>query len=298
MAFNSRQQASGPSFGAIFGWVFAGIIGIVAITIIGGSWYTVGQYQRGIITQNGAFVKVVQPGLGFKWPWFQSIELIDMRTTTITWDNMETYSHDQQPTHLKISVTVAPREDKLQVLYTYFQTLAAAKTALLNPVVPKYTKIVFGDYTSTMSIQQRGKLNTDIEKAIVGALEQSVFLVQSVNVEDIAFGKSYLDSIDSRMRAEVKVSEFRQDLEKEKVAAEIVKTKALGAAEAAKAKADGEAYATRATGNAEAEAIKARSKALSENPSYIQMLQAERWDGKLPTTMVPNGSLPMMNVGK
>jgi hypothetical protein len=30
----------------------------------------------------------------------------------------------------------------------------------------------------------------------------------------------------------------------------------------------------------------------------VALTQAERWDGKLPTTMVPGGALPMLSVGK
>ena len=50
------------------------------------------------------------------------------------------------------------------------------------------------------------------------------------------------------------------------------------------------------TGNAEAEAIKARGDALNENPNLIGLVQAERWDGKLPTTMLPNSTVPFMNM--
>jgi hypothetical protein len=49
-------------------------------------------------------------------------------------------------------------------------------------------------------------------------------------------------------------------------------------------------------GDAEAHAINARGKALRDNPSLIQLVQAEKWDGKLPTTMVPGQTVPFINV--
>lgn len=59
-----------------------------------------------------------------------------------------------------------------------------------------------------------------------------------------------------------------------------------------------EAEATKLRGAAEATAIRARGEALRDNPSLVGLVQAERWDGKLPATMVPGSALPMLNLGK
>ena len=53
-----------------------------------------------------------------------------------------------------------------------------------------------------------------------------------------------------------------------------------------------------ARGDAEASAITARAKALGDNPNLVSLTQAEKWDGKLPATMVPGGSVPMIALGK
>jgi hypothetical protein len=50
------------------------------------------------------------------------------------------------------------------------------------------------------------------------------------------------------------------------------------------------------TGNAEAEAINARGRALRDNPTLIELVSAERWNGVLPTTMVPGAAVPFVNV--
>lgn len=59
--------------------------------------------------------------------------------------------------------------------------------------------------------------------------------------------------------------------------------------------AEAAAKAIKLRGEAEAAAIDARGKALRDNPALVALTQAERWDGKLPTTMVPNGSVPMLS---
>jgi regulator of protease activity HflC (stomatin/prohibitin superfamily) len=56
-------------FGGTFILLLAGLL---VLTIVFGSWYTIDQTQRGVLLRNGALVEVVQPGLHFKWPWTQS----------------------------------------------------------------------------------------------------------------------------------------------------------------------------------------------------------------------------------
>src|SRR5437763_7801706 len=96
-AMNNRQIGLG---------IIIAIVGALALTIAFGSFYTIDQTQRGVLLRNGAFVEVVQPGLHFKWPWIDAVAKIDMQTHTFTWSKMESYSADQQPANLKVSVTL------------------------------------------------------------------------------------------------------------------------------------------------------------------------------------------------
>lgn len=296
MERDNRQYSQSSSGYSIAAYVVAAITGFIALTIIGGSWYTIGQYERGILLRNGAFVSILQPGLGWKWPFIDTVIHVDMRDETQQFKGMEAYSHDQQPAHLLVSVTFVPDESKLRTLYGQYQTRDAAEITIITPAVMKNTKIVFGQYTATQAIQSRSKLNIDIENAVKVALDGSVFLIKSVQLEDVSFGKEYMSAIDARMQAEVEVLKFRQTLEKEKVLADIKRAQAQGNADAVKTKADADAYAIEKNGAAEAKAIDLKGKALSNNPNYIGMVQAERWDGKLPQTMIPGGSLPMINL--
>jgi hypothetical protein len=46
----------------------------------------------------------------------------------------------------------------------------------------------------------------------------------------------------------------------------------------------------------EAAAIEARAKALGTNPNLVTLVQAERWNGVLPTTMVPGSAVPFVSL--
>jgi regulator of protease activity HflC (stomatin/prohibitin superfamily) len=296
------------------------IVGLFGLTILFGSWYTIDQTQRGVLLRNGAFVEVVQPGLHFKWPIIDAVVKIDMQTHTFTWNKMESYSADQQPAYLKVSVTLHVAADKVPDMYARFRgDQQAAVDRVIAPHIAQHTKIVFGQYTAARAISARGQLNTDTEKALKDAVGSAeVFVIDSVQIEDISFSPDYIKSVEQRMQAEVEVQKYRQQLEREKVQAEILVTQAKAKADAVradaqaqadairlrgdadaaaiKARGNGEAAAIEARGAAEATAIRAKAEALGSNAQFVPLIQAERWDGKLPATMVPGGSVPMLTL--
>jgi regulator of protease activity HflC (stomatin/prohibitin superfamily) len=286
----------------------AAIAVVVALIIALGSWYTVDQTERGVVLRNGAVIGTAQPGLGFKLPLFDSVEKVSVRTTTYTWDKMNSYSFDQQPADLKISVTLRAAPEKVSDLYAKFGRLDAAVNQVVSPVVNQQVKVVFGRYTAVKAIQDRGALNSAIKDAITDTLKYDpMIVIESVQLENIEFSANYLHSIEQRMLAEVEVQKLQQNAEREKVQAQITVTQATAKANAVRAEAqanadatrlNGEAQATniRITGEAQAAAIEARAKALGTNPNLVTLVQAERWNGVLPTTMVPGSAVPFVSV--
>ena len=279
---------------------------IVGLTVLFGSWYTIDQTERGVLLRNGALVEVVQPGLRFKTPWIESVVKVDMKTHTHTYGHdtktgastMEAYSKDGQPAYLRMSVTARVDPSHVSEVYTRFGgDLEAAVSRLIGPQVFAQTKVVFGQYTAARAISERGALNL----AVADAIKQSVaydplFIIESVQIENISFSQEYIKSIEQRMQAEVEVQRLQQNLAREKVQADIAVTQANGRAEAVRAEAKAQADAITLRGNAEATAIAARGKALGDNPHLVTLVQAEKWNGVLPTSMIPGGAVPFVSV--
>jgi regulator of protease activity HflC (stomatin/prohibitin superfamily) len=282
----------------IIGAVGATIAALLVLSILMGSWYTIDQTQRGALLRNGALVSVVAPGLHFKWPFIDNVVKIDMQTHTYSWAKVNSYSADQQPADLKISITVRASPDKVPEVYSRFAgDLNAAIERLVTPLMNKEVKIVFGQYTAVRAVTQRGPLNSDVAHALTEAMAHDpIFIVEGVQIENIDFSPDYIKSVEARMQAEVEVQRLRQNLERERVQAEIVVTQAKAQADRVRLEAQASADAIKLRGNAEAEAIDARGKALGGNPALVNLVQAEKWDGKLPATMIPGGAIPMLNL--
>jgi len=273
------------------------ILALLGITIVLGSWYTIDQRERGVILRNGKLIGTALPGLGFKVPWIDSIVKISLETQRAKFDKVNSYSRDQQPADLLISVNFRATEDKVDELYTEFGGLQGYADRVLFPRVLAHSKIVFGRFNAVTAIQERGRLSQEVQEAVIQAAGGPV-IIEAVQIENLDFSNEYEKSIEQRMLAEVEVQRLRQNAEREKVQAEIVVTRATAQANAVRQQAQAQADAIKLRGDAEAQAIAARGKALGDNPSLVSLVQAEKWDGKLPATMVPGGAIPMLGLAK
>ena len=271
---------------------------IILLVVIGfGSWFTVDQGERGVHLRNGKVIGTAEPGMGFKLPMFDKIVKISTQTHTVSYPKLQAYSRDQQPATIRVSVTFRVPEDKVTEVYAEFKSIDGMVDRLVDRQVPTQIENIFGQYTAISAVQERVKFVMDINQALKNSVHGPIDIT-SVQVENIDFSNAYEKSVEDRMRAEVEVQTQKQNLEKERVSAQIAVTKAQAEADSQLARAKAEAEAIRIKGEAEASAIKSRADALAKNKDLIELTKAEKWDGKLPTTMLPNSTLPFFETNK
>lgn len=279
----------------IFGAALLILAAIIGLTVLLGSWYTIDAGERGVILRNGAVSGVAQPGLGFKVPLIDDVVGISVQTKKIEWEKVAAYSKDQQPAEMKVSVNYRLSADKVAEIYTQFGSEDGVVERLIAPRVQEELKTIFGGFNAERAIRERSDLNSQVQSAIAEAVKGPV-TIEGVQIENIDFSDAFEQAVEQRAQAEVEVAKFRQNAEREKVTAEITVTQANAAADSVRAKALAEAEAIKLRGDAEAAAVEAKGRALRDNPNLVNLIQAERWNGQLPTTMLPNGSVPMLSV--
>ena len=274
-----------PKFvGVVTGSVIAGA---VALSVLGGSFYTVDAGDRGVVLRNGKVVGTADPGLSFKLPIVDEVKRISVQSQARVYEKVLVYSRDQQTADLQISVNYRLPPAEVAKIYAEFGGADGLVSRTLDRQVPEEVKNVFGKFNAVTAIQERERLGQEIMEAIKKTSNGPMMIVESVQIENIDFSKAYEDSIEQRMLAEVEVQKVQQNAQREKVQAEI---------KVIQAKADADAVILQ--GNAEASAINARGKALRDNPGLVELVAAEKWNGILPTTMVPGGAVPFVNVTK
>ena len=275
-------------------------VGVAGLLLVGGfmgAWYTVDETERGVLLRNGALVGVIEPGLSFKFPFIESVKLLSTQSQVTIYDRLQAYSKDQQAATLRVSVSWHVVPSEVAKVYTAYQTIEGMKDRLISRQVPTQVENVFGRYNAVAAVQNRGQLVSDISAAIKKGIEGPV-MIDSVQVENIDFSDAYEKAVEARMTAEVQVKTREQQLATEQVQAQIRVTQAQAEADSKLAQAKADAEATRLRGQAEAEAIRARADALASNQNLIELTKAERWNGVLPTTVLPGGTLPFIDASK
>jgi regulator of protease activity HflC (stomatin/prohibitin superfamily) len=272
------------------------IVGFVILLAALGSWYTIDQGDRGVLLRNGKFVEVVEPGLGFKFPFIDTVKEISLRDFTFTFDKIEAYSHDQQPAHLRLSIIWRVPPDKVAKVYESYGTRVNLQQMVIERKAIDESKKVFGQFNAASAVQKRRELVEAIENKMKEELAFAPVDLIGVQLEDISFSQAYTSSIESRMLAEVQIETTTQQKKTSQIAADMQVIKATGEAEAKRQQYKAEADGIRIRGEAEATAIEARAKALAQNTNLVNLSAVEKWDGKLSQTMVPGSTVPFLDL--
>src|ERR1051326_5222734 len=263
------------------------LIAVLAVLFgINGTWYTVEQGERAVLLRFGQAVATEGPGLHFKAPFIEDVVKMTVREQKESFKT-EAYSQDQQPATVQVSVNYRLPEANVMAVYSRFGQDYA--TILVDTQLPRRLKEVFGRFSAQSMIQDRTKLGLEVEKSLEAALDGRGIQIVSVQVEDVSFSDAYETAVENRMRSIV--AQYQAEAEKQRRI-----TNADAAAYEVKAQADAQAHAIEVQGEAQARAIKARADALQSNPNLVTLTAAEKWNGVLPTTMVPGGATPFVSV--
>lgn len=272
------------------------IVGLVALSLFFGSWYRVDEGERGVVLTTGAFSEIANPGLRFKLPFFQSVRFITVRNENVRYEKVAAYSFDQQVAEMALSVNFQIDPNDVESIYRQYGSTENAVARVLNPRVYEQVKNVFGQYSAQRAIQERGNMNAEVQKSLQEATAGSGITVLSVQIENIDYTDSYEQAVEAAARAKADIERAKSELARVEQEAQQKVKQAEAEAEAKKLQADADAYATKAAGEATAAAIRERGAALRDNPQLVNLVSAERWNGVLPTTMVPGSSVPFINM--
>lgn len=271
------------------------IIVIILVVLVFLAWpfRTIDQGDVGVKLRWGQAVDVLHPGINIVIPGMERIVLLPTRTQKFTPPPLSSYSKDTQVADVKLSVNY--HIDPAKAIEVYSRYGATFVESIISPNVNKRFKEVFGRYDSREIVNKRKELGEEVENAIRQSVPPSI-IIETVQIENIDFSDTYEAAIEGAAQAEASVRKAKQELEQKKVDAERVVVQATADATARITAAKADADAIRLKGEAEASAIQAKAGALRDNPGYVALTAAEKWDGKLPTTFVPGSAVPFVTV--
>lgn len=300
--FESRTDAAAAKVSSIFGKLTSktGLLAIgaasVAVVTAFGSPFQVDQSEMGVITRNGKFVRVAEPGLGFKIPFFESVEKYPAGIVTVDADGkqLDTLTVDSQKidnAKLRIQFRIPRDEDGLkrfrqETRQGYRELMQTDGVSAFKVVAGKFNSLDIGGKRELMATQTRERL-TSMAKNKYG------IDVVDVGITDVNLTAKYMDAVEKAAIEKTLVEQARLVQQKEQINAETARITAQGAANAKIEAARGEAEGMTLLAKAKANTIDLEGQALKRNPELKDLRQIEAWaqgGAQVPGVLVMGGS--------
>ena len=259
------------------------IVVLIIATAAFGSWYNIDQGERGIVLRWGKVTNISNPGLNFKIPIIEKIEKMSVRTQNLQFEKMSAYSEDTQQAELRISINFHLSPDMISQIYEKYGT--SIVSTYISPRIFGSVKDIFGVYKAADIVVKREEIQDKIFSRVQELLGKNGAVIESVQIENIDFSDEYERAIEIAMKMKA------AEMEAHYAAQRDIK-KATGLADAEVQRARG----IKAIADAEAHAIRVKGDALAAAPKLPMLIASEKWDGKLPTSMIPNGALPFLDL--
>ncbi|HJJ23227.1 MAG TPA: prohibitin family protein [Nitrosopumilus sp.] len=282
----SRYES--PKINVNMGAAKAVLIGIILLIVIGvvtaSAVQIVDAGHRGVLLHWSAVDTSVPPldeGLHFVVPFQDSVVNMEVRTLKYV-KSTSSASKDLQTVSTAVTVNYQPSPESVHRLYK--QVGLDYENRIIQPAIEEVVKQVTAKYNAEELITKRPLVKSDIESEITIRLNAFNILTEVVSITDFQFSDLFARAIEDKVEAEQKALQAENDLRRIEVEAR------QHAAEA-----EGIAAANIAEANGEAAAIRIINEALANNPHYLEWLEIQRWDGKLPL-VVGEGGTPFISI--
>ena len=253
-------------------FVFA-VYAVIAIVILFGSFFTVAEGQKALITTFGkASDTIYSAGMHMKLPIIQSVKKFDVKTIRADYKT-QTYTKDIQTATIIVSYSYNLIGN--DIVQTYREYGNDWQERILYPNLEQTVKAEVGTWNADTMVANRDKVAENILKSLQDRMEEHKYPVMITNFQMINIDYS---------------SQFEQAIEKKVIAEQ----KALEEANVTK-QVEQQAKQTVAQAKAEAESMRIRANALAQNPKLVSYEAVQKWDGKLPQFMMGN-STPILDV--
>lgn len=251
------------------------VVGIALVVLVLGV-ETINTGHRGVkVTFGEVDMKLgsMPEGIYFFNPFTTSVIEIDTRIQKKE-GRAHTYTKDIQQSDITYVVNYRLDPDTAHVM---FKNVGKNWDAVLVPqAVEGVLKQVIGQYDAVDLIAHRQKATVQTQAEIVKGLKDRGVVIERVELVNIDYTKEFEKSVEQKVVAVQKAIEEQN------------RTKQI----------DEKAKQTIISAKAEAESMRIRANALTQNPALVQYEWVQKWDGKLPTTVMGTTANPLIMIPK
>jgi regulator of protease activity HflC (stomatin/prohibitin superfamily) len=268
MRFESTEKLTQEQ--KIVYWVKRGVIGLVVLIVLFGSFGTVASNEIGVKTRLGKVVGAVSPGLYLKMPFLEHVSKMNFGTQTATYDGtnaLAAASKDLQDVRVASVVNYHIDKGQAQNIFIAYQSTDNYQSNVVEPIIRDTVKAMSAQYTAEELVTKRAEFNDRASQLLTERLQQKSVVVEKLNITNLKFSDTFEAAIEAKATAVQSAETAKNKLEQTKYEAEQRIAQAQG----------------------EAEAIKIQSQAINSQggKSYTDLKAIEKWDGHLPQQFYP-----------
>lgn len=264
------------------------VAGLFAIVLIFSSFGTVGAGERGVKTRFAAVTGIKNQGLYFKLPFVEKVHKMDVKTRTINYDKngaegdaIDTSqlfgaSKDLQDVQIGVVVTYHINPEKVGAIYSSYSSVDNYESNVIEPIVREVVKSTSAQFTAEELVTKRAEYSDKVNTTLSERFAGKDAVLERFSVTNFEFSKAFSEAIEAKVTA-------TQNAEAAKNKLEQIKYEAQQTIETAKA-------------TAEAQRIQSQSLAAQGGEDYVNLKAIEKWDGHLPTQMIPGSTVPFLNL--
>ena len=255
--------------------VSLGVIGFLVLAFAVFSFVIVSAGNESVILRLGKVDRVLSSGFHLKIPLIESSVKYEIKTQKFEVDATAA-SQDLQDVKTTIALNFNVISGKTGQLHNDIGR--DYRVRIIEPIIQDVVKATTAKFNAEALITKRHEVKEKIETDLKDKLEKSYINVSSVSIVHFDFSQSFNSAIEAKVTAEQRALEAKNKLEQVKFEAE----QRVSAA------------------TAEAEAIRIQAQAITQQggKEYVNLKAVEKWNGVLPTQMIPNATLPFINLSK
>src|SRR3990167_8194414 len=212
--------------------IVGGIVAVCLMILFFSSYYSIAQYERGVLTRFGKVVKVSDPGLYFKVPFMYSIEKYRTDILSLTTDpkGVSTYTVDNQEVHVVFTVQYRLRPDKVAFIYENVQDLRSR----LFQIAEDRLKAEMGKVNTSHVAEKRGDIRDGIKRVLQEATRTLGIEVADFQLNNIEYDPTFASAVKQAAAARATVETREQERQQSIKVAETDRIVAEGKANAVK----------------------------------------------------------------
>lgn len=264
------------------------VIALIIVTVLLGSFGTINAGERGVKTRLGAVVGTAEPGLYFKLPLIEKMTIMEVKTRTINYDQngnegdsyessrLSGVSKDLQDVWIGVVVNYHIDAEKVNDIYSQYKSVENFEMNVIEPIIREVVKSTAAQYTAEELVTKRADFGEKVNFTLAERFTSKFAILERFSVTNFEFSTAFTEAIENKVTAVQNAEAAKNKLEQ-------IKFEAQQTIETAKA-------------TAEAQRIQSASLAAQGGEDYVNLKAIEKWDGKLPVQMIPNATVPFINL--